>query len=97
MPIVIVNKYKEDYDIYIGRGSKWGNPFRLGVDGTRKEVIDKHMAWLNEWLQNKKEIIIDGYSNRWVIEHLGELNGEVLACFCKPLPCHGDNLIKLLN
>lgn len=37
----VVNKYKEEYDIYIGRGSRWGNPFVIGKDGTREEVIEK--------------------------------------------------------
>ncbi len=37
----IINLKKEKYDVYIGRGSKWGNPFHIGKDGNRKEVIDK--------------------------------------------------------
>jgi hypothetical protein len=31
----VVNKYKEPFDIYIGRGSIWGNPYVIGKDGTR--------------------------------------------------------------
>ena len=38
----VVNKYKQPYDIYIGRGSKWGNPFIIGQDGNREEVINKY-------------------------------------------------------
>ena len=48
----VVNKYKEDYDVYIGRGSKWGNPYRIGEDGTREEVIEKYRLYL--WKQIKK-------------------------------------------
>ncbi len=32
---------KEPYDVYVGRPSKWGNPFVIGRDGRRGEVIRK--------------------------------------------------------
>jgi hypothetical protein len=32
--------------IYIERGSKWGNPFRIGVSGDRATVIAKYERWL---------------------------------------------------
>lgn len=83
----VVNKYKEDYDIYIGRGSKWGNPFSIGKDGTREEVIEKYRVYL--WEQIK--------SGQVTKESLHELNGSVLGCFCKPKACHGDVLIKALE
>ena len=35
----VVNCKKEPYDVYIGRPSKWGNPFKIGRDGSRQEVI----------------------------------------------------------
>jgi len=83
----VVNKYKEDYDIYIGRGSKWGNPFSIGKDGTREEVIEKYRLHL--WEQIK--------SGEVTKESLHELNGAVLGCFCKPQACHGDVLLKALE
>ena len=42
----VVNKRRVAYDIDITRNSKWGNPFRIGPDGTREEVIEKHRTWL---------------------------------------------------
>ncbi len=36
----VVNKYKSNFDVYIGRGSKWGNPFKIGVDGDRQTVVN---------------------------------------------------------
>lgn len=42
----VVHCKKEPYDVYIGRPSKWGNPFVIGVDGTRDEVIEKYKAWV---------------------------------------------------
>ena len=85
------------YDVYIGRGSSWGNPFRIGKDGSRKEVIRLYKQWLDRWILYKKEIIINGLSNKWIVERLKRLKGKVLGCYCWPLPCHGDVLIVLVK
>ncbi len=77
----VVHRYREAYDIYIGRGSKWGNPFVIGRDGNRIEVINKYREWII-----KQEVMKD----------LGELEGKVLGCYCAPLKCHGDVLVELL-
>jgi hypothetical protein len=71
------------YQVYIGRGSIWGNPFYLGRDGTREEVIEKYRVYIlnNNYLRNK----------------LPELKGKILGCHCKPLPCHGDVLVDMIN
>ena len=79
----VVNKYKEPYDIYIGRGSKWGNPFIIGQDGNREEVINKY----EQYLLNNPELL----------NCLYELKGKTLGCFCKPKSCHGDVLIKYIR
>ena len=52
----VVHCKKEDYDIYIGRPSKWGNPFK---DGTRKQVIEKYRKYVlsnRELLDNLDEL-----------------------------------------
>jgi len=79
----VVNKYKSEFDVYIGRGSKWGNPFVIGQDGTREEVIEKY----RQYILNQPELLRD----------LHELDGKVLGCFCKPKACHGDVLQELLT
>jgi len=38
----VVNKYKNRFDVYIGRGSSFGNPFEIGIHGDRNEVIKKY-------------------------------------------------------
>ena len=83
------------YDVYIGRGFGYGNPFVVGVDGTRKECVEKHFEWLLYWILYKEEIVIGVLSNKWVCEHLKELKGQRIACFCKPELCHGDTLVWL--
>ena len=79
----VVNKYKHVYDVYIGRGSKWGNPFVIGKDGTREEVINKY----EKYLLNNPELL----------NSLHELKGKTLGCFCKPKACHGDVLVKYIR
>ena len=77
----VVHCKKEKFDIYIGRPSKWGNPFSIGKDGTREEVIKKY----EEWISQQPELLAD----------LPSLKGKVLGCWCKPQACHGDILAKL--
>ena len=69
--------------VYIGRPLKWGNPFKIGRDGSRKEVVKKYKKWILE----QKDLLAS----------LDELDGKVLACWCSPEPCHGDVLIELLE
>jgi hypothetical protein len=80
----VVNKYKEPLHIYIGRGSKWGNPFVMNnsSDEERNRVCDMYEEYF--WTTDLKN-------------HLHELKGRKLGCFCKPKRCHGDFLAKLVN
>jgi hypothetical protein len=79
----VVHCKKEKYDVYIGRPSKWGNPFTIGKDGTREEVIEKYETWI----QTQPDLL----------SSLHELKGKTLACWCAPQACHGDVLVKLAN
>lgn len=79
----VINVYKDKYTIYIGRPSKWGNPFEIGKDGSREEVLEKY----------RKYII----ANKELLSMLPELKDQVLGCFCKPKACHGDILVELLE
>ena len=91
----VLNKYhdKRSHDaIYIGRPSKWGNPFKIGEfhNGkrmTREDVI----AAYNDWLMYSDE------GQKIVIDAKKELKGKDLVCYCKPLACHGDTLIRIAN
>ncbi len=86
----VVNKYKcnfnpntNSFDLYIGRGSKWSNPFVIGVDGDRTEVIEKFRNYL---IHESK-----------LLNSLYELEGKRLGCLCKPQTCHGDVLVEEFN
>ena len=77
----VVHCKREPFDVYIGRPSKWGNPFIIGRDGTREEVIAKYEAWLKK--QTKLMVA------------LPELKDKMLGCWCFPQSCHGDVLTRL--
>ena len=78
------------YDVYIGRGRDprggepggWGNPFRVGVDGSRGEVIEKYRRRL--WAEIQ--------AGRVDLAALAALHGKTLGCWCAPRPCHGEVL-----
>ncbi len=80
---LVVHCEKDSFDLYIGRPSKWGNPFIIGKDGTRKEVIDKYRTWI--------------LGQPDLMDSISELRGKVLGCWCKPNSCHGDILTDLAN
>lgn len=83
MKTEVVNIGYRNFDIYIGRPSKWGNSFVIGKDGTRKEVIAKYEKWIREQPE--------------LMAALPELVGKKLGCHCKPHACHGDILVKLIK
>ena len=86
---VAVNVKRDDYDIYMGRampgykGSAFANPFHIGKDGTRSEVIAKYKVWL--------------LGQPELLAQLELLRGKRLGCWCKPRECHVDILVELLE
>lgn len=70
-------------DVYIGRPSKYGNPFKSGTDGTRSQVIEMYRQYV--------------LSNLELYNSILELDGKVLGCFCKPNACHGDVIVQLIE
>lgn len=87
-PIIIVNKHHGKSGEYIGRGSPLGNPFVIGKDGSREQVIAKYRVWLNEQIMRKNPVVLDEL-NRLGNKAIDE-NGLALQCFCYPKPCHGE-------
>ena len=79
----VVNVNLSEYDIFVGRPSKWGNPFIIGRDGTRAEVIAQYETWIRAQSQ--------------LMNVLLELDDKRLGCFCKPLDCHADVLVRLVK
>ena len=88
----VVHCLRDKFDVYIGRanprfpnGGKWGNPFVVGKDGTRSEVIKRY----REWILEQPELLAEVHT----------LKGKVLGCWCAPkdgfkgrVLCHGQIL-----
>jgi hypothetical protein len=71
--------------VKVARSTKWGNPFKIGVDGNREEVLRKYRTWVMQKLADQP-----GF--------LAPLRGKNLACFCKMTePCHAEILLELAN
>lgn len=76
--------------VVVARPTRWGNPFRLGVDGDAAACVRQYHAWL----------IANGEQGREPSPATvrAQLAGRDLACWCAPdQPCHGDVLLELAN
>ena len=94
---LINRKAGDHYTVYIGRKHghqcHYGNPFIIGIDGSRDEVV----SMCNSWLRGNAYTDIEPDRRIWILQNLSQLEGEVLGCWCAPLPCHGDIYIQLLK
>ena len=68
--------------VYVGRPTKWGNPFKIGTSIGREEVVKLYAEKLSEL--DKQNII-------------RELRGKDLICWCAPEACHADVLLEIAN
>lgn len=80
---LVVHCQKTKYDVYCGRPSKWGNPFEIGKDGNREQVIQKFKEYL--------------LKHPTLFSEVKELKGKVLGCWCAPKACHCDILAEIAN
>lgn len=76
--------HKKPFDVYCGRPSRWGNPFVLGKDGDRIEVIKKYKAWV----LTQPELCAAMKK---------ELRGKLLGCWCAPHLCHCEVIAAIAN
>lgn len=85
------NKDREEpYEVYIGRGTPWGNPFPIGIGGVgddREQAIKKYEEYF------RVEILANPEKQKYLLS----LRGYKLGCHCKPLACHGDIIAAYLN
>ena len=83
----VVHCKRERYDVYIGRPSKWGNPFAIGEFQGQYRTREQVILAYEQWLKKQTNLLLE----------LPALRGKVLGCWCHPKPCHGDVLIRLAN
>lgn len=71
--------------VYVGRPSKWGNPYPMSDESMRKTVIEAYEGYIKvlhpELIEAAKI----------------ELKGKDLVCYCAPKACHADILLKIAN
>lgn len=94
----VVNKKDEDFDVYIGRGSPWGNPFS-SKEGTKAEIVcssrAEAIAMYEKWILGLVDV--PGLRPPEIGYIRKALTDRVLGCFCKPRACHGDILAKICS
>lgn len=76
--------------VYVGRPTKWGNPYPMPSFEPHHMAVDRYRYWLRGTLRN-------GILPPQSIE-ITQLRGKDLACWC-PLdqPCHADVVLELAN
>lgn len=75
--------------VYVGRPTKWGNPYEIGRDGDRAQVIVKYRASIDALDPNQ--------AHQFVNDAIRELRDKDLVCWCAPKPCHADVLLEIAN
>ncbi len=88
----VVNLRKEKYTVYIGRGSIFGNPFKIEVVGSRSKAISLYENYVRKQIS---EIVSETGRSKLPKSIYDLPQNTVLGCYCKPLDCHGDIIIKI--
>jgi len=82
-PTRVVHCRRQPYDVFVGRPSPWANPFFIGRDGSREDVVQKFRKWIIRQPALLRDVL--------------NLRGRTLGCDCKPMACHGDVLAELAD
>jgi hypothetical protein len=76
--------------ITVARPTRWGNPFRVGIDGDREQCVERY-----------REALYGGKLSFGLTEVQSKLRGHDLACWCplqddqgQHVPCHADVLLE---
>lgn len=87
MTTVVNIKNTKRYDVFIGRGSPYGNPFnyrKMGI--TREECVSLY-----------KEYFYKKLNDPVFRDKVLTLKDKILGCYCAPLLCHGNIIADYLN
>ncbi len=101
MKTTVVHCMRDAYDVLIDRRTNYGNPFTIGGlghggDGTREEVVWKYERWLLTGA-NFGNVRATELKRRWILQHVHELRGKRLGCWCAPKLCHGNVLARIAD
>jgi hypothetical protein len=93
MEVINIKNYNNEDYIYIGRPSKYGNPYSSKKSKIAQNVNSKEESLkLFEQYLNDNDFLVDD-----LIEEMKEKGVNKLGCFCKPSKCHGDIYIKKIK
>jgi len=96
MPTILVNIKTTTFDVYIGRGTPFGNPHKIGwcqICRRSHTRIDAIKAFREDFGQS----LVGGRTAKLWKEQLQTLKDKVLGCHCAPQPCHGDVIVEWLD
>ena len=85
---------------YVGRGSRWGNPFKVGTDGDAVECVRKYAEWLTPYSHRGPNSTMEHFllSQANIEAIRADLAGCDLACWCAVgQPCHADLLLEIAS
>jgi len=86
--------------VYVGRPTRWGNPFEVGMFSGRRSATGRPLRFLTlaEVVEAHRDWITGKRGQAWERPDLAPLRGHDLACWCPPdQPCHADVLLDLAN
>ena len=93
--------------VYVGRGSIWANPFRVGAprgDWLPPLRAAQAVRLYERWLTGAAAQPPHGVARAVILANLHQLRGKDLACWCplvdmhaNPVPCHAEVLLRLAN
>ena len=83
----VVNIHRESCDINIMRGTIYGNPYRIGPDGTQEEVVEKFRKYFEKRIHD--DVVF--------LQAVGELKGKKIGCCHDSKPCHGDVYVEFCD
>jgi hypothetical protein len=90
MKTKVVNLKYSEYDVFIGRPSKYGNPWPITRNRSRAEACRLHKAWLAGEVEAP-----NGQKPPTREKIISELKGKRLGCYCFPCQCHGDTYVEI--
>lgn len=84
---IVFVKDGEKKERFPKQSSVFCNPFKVGKDGTRDDVIQKYKSYIISRLESEPAVRAEFQT----------LKGKRLGCWCKPEACHADILVELMN
>jgi hypothetical protein len=90
--LVNIRKGKHKCDVYIGRGTPFGNPHVIGYCLICRRVHDREDSVKEYRIYFNRRLTDQTFRDRVL-----SLKDKVLGCWCVPLLCHGMVIVEFLE